>query len=66
MSALAFVILPAKLYNDIAKEKTAGETWDLGWYTSMGTADLYAGDYSDCADCDLIVSTAGRNRSNGD
>lgn len=28
----------------------------------MGTAIIYAGDYSDCADCDLIIITAGRNR----
>ena len=32
----------------------------------MGTADLYAGDYSDCADCDLIIVTAGRNRKPGE
>lgn len=52
---------------DIAKEKTAGEAWDIRHgLPSMGTADLYAGDYSDCADCDLIVITAGRNRKNGE
>jgi L-lactate dehydrogenase len=32
----------------------------------MGTADLYAGDYSDCADCDLIIVTAGRGRKPGE
>ena len=32
----------------------------------MGTADLYAGDYSDCRDCDLIVVTAGRGRKPGE
>lgn len=52
---------------DIAKEKTEGEAWDIRHgLPSMGTADLYAGDYSDCADCDLIVITAGRNRRNGE
>ncbi|MEH2945017.1 L-lactate dehydrogenase [Lachnospiraceae bacterium KK002] len=52
---------------DVAKEKTAGEAWDIRHgLPSMGTADLYAGDYSDCADCDLIVITAGRNRKNGE
>lgn len=28
----------------------------------MGSAIIYDGDYSDCADCDLIIITAGRNR----
>lgn len=52
---------------DIAKEKTEGEAWDIRHgLSSMGTADLYAGDYSDCADCDLIIITAGRNRRNGE
>ena len=32
----------------------------------MGTADLYVGDFSDCADCDLIIVTAGRNRKPGE
>lgn len=52
---------------DIAQEKTAGEALDIRHgIPSMGTADLYAGDYSDCADCDLIIITAGRNRREGE
>ena len=48
---------------DINKEKTEGEAWDIRHgIPSMGTADLYVGEYSDCSDCDLIVVTAGRNR----
>ncbi len=48
---------------DINKEKAEGEAWDIRHgLPIMGTTDLYAGDYSDCADCDLIVITAGRNR----
>lgn len=52
---------------DIAKEKTEGEAWDIRHgISSMGTADLFVGDYSDCADCDLIIITAGRNRRDGE
>lgn len=52
---------------DINKEKTDGEAKDIRHgLPSMGTADLYAGDYPDCADCDLIVITAGRNRKPGE
>ena len=52
---------------DIDKEKCAGEACDIRHgIPSMGTADLYAGDYSDCADSDLIVITAGRNRRPGE
>lgn len=32
----------------------------------MGTSDLYAGDYPDCVDCDLIIITAGRGRNIGE
>lgn len=52
---------------DIDKEKCAGEAYDIRHgIPSMGTADLYAGDYSDCADSDLIIITAGRNRKPGE
>lgn len=52
---------------DINKEKSMGEAQDIRHgLPSMGTADLYAGDYSDCADSDLIVITAGRSRKPGE
>lgn len=52
---------------DVNHEKAQGEAWDIRHgISSMGTADLYAGDYSDCADCDMIVITAGRNRKPGE
>lgn len=52
---------------DIDKEKSAGEAYDIRHgIPSMGTADLYAGDYSDCTDSDLIIITAGRNRKPGE
>ncbi len=52
---------------DINQEKTEGEANDIRHgLPSMGTADLYAGDYSDCANCDLIIITAGRGRKPGE
>lgn len=52
---------------DIDKEKCAGEAQDIRHgIAGMGTVDLYAGDYPDCADCDLIIITAGRNRRSGE
>ena len=52
---------------DINQEKTNGEAKDIRHgLPAMGTADLYAGDYSDCADCDLIIITAGRGRKPGE
>ena len=32
----------------------------------MGTSQVYAGDYADCADCDLVIICAGRNRRLGE
>lgn len=52
---------------DINRDKCEGEALDIRHgLPSMGTADLYAGDYSDCSDCDLIVITAGRSRRAGE
>ncbi len=52
---------------DINHDKTDGEAKDIRHgIQSMGTADLYAGEYSDCADCDLIIITAGRGRLPGE
>lgn len=52
---------------DINEEKTDGEAKDIRHgLPSMGTVDLYAGDYSDCEDCDLIIITAGRGRKPGE
>ena len=52
---------------DINHEKTDGEAKDIRHgIQSMGTANLYAGEYSDCADCDLIIITAGRGRLPGE
>ena len=52
---------------DKNSDKTDGEAKDIRHgIPAMGTADLYAGDYSDCADCDLIIITAGRGRKPGE
>lgn len=52
---------------DINHEKTNGEAKDIRHgLPGIGTADLYAGDYSDCANCDLIIITAGRGRKPGE
>lgn len=49
------------------KEKVLGEVMDIRHgIPSMGTADVYAGDYSDCKNCDLIIICAGRNRMPGE
>lgn len=52
---------------DVNHEKTDGEAKDIRHgLPTIGTADLYAGDYSDCGDCDLIIVTAGRGRKPGE
>lgn len=52
---------------DINHEKTDGEAKDIRHgLPAMGTSDLYAGNYSDCSDCDLIIITAGRGRKPGE
>ena len=52
---------------DINNKKTDGEAKDiLHGLPAMGTADLYAGEYQDCIDCDLIIITAGRGRKPGE
>ena len=49
------------------KEKVIGEVMDIRHgIPSMGTTDVYAGHYSDCADCDLIIICVGRNRNPGE
>lgn len=52
---------------DVDKKKAIGEALDIQHGISyMGRSSVRAGDYSDCADCDLIVITAGRNRKPGE
>lgn len=52
---------------DIDKKKAEGEALDIKHgIPYMGIATVFAGDYSDCTDCDLIIITAGRNRKKGE
>ncbi len=52
---------------DVAKDKAAGEAMDINHGLSfLGQMKVYDGDYSDCADCDVIVITAGANRKLGE
>ena len=52
---------------DINNEKARGEAKDIQHgIPYMGTSSVCAGDYSDCAGCDLIIITAGRNRRPGE
>lgn len=52
---------------DINNKKTDGKAKDIRHgLPAMGTADLYAGEYQDCVDCDLIIITAGRGRKPGE
>ncbi len=52
---------------DVAKDKAAGEAMDINHGLSfLGQMKVYDGDYSDCADCDVIVITAGANRKPGE
>lgn len=52
---------------DVDRGKSEAEAMDIRHGISgMGFVDVYTGDYCDCADCDMIVITAGRNRKNGE
>ncbi len=52
---------------DINQKKAEGEAWDIAhglpFHTPM---EIYAGDYSDLADCGLIIITAGANQKPGE
>lgn len=48
---------------DLSKEKAHGEALDIQHgIPYMGTSWVHVGDYADCAGCDLIIVTVGRNR----
>lgn len=52
---------------DIDEKKAHGEALDIQHGISyMGRSSVREGKYCDCADCDLIVITAGRNRKPGE
>jgi L-lactate dehydrogenase len=52
---------------DINNEKSMGEAMDINHgLPFLGQMTIYAGDYSDCKDADVIVITAGANRKPGE
>jgi len=52
---------------DVLSEKAEGEAMDIGHgLPFLGQMSVYSGDYSECADCDAIVITAGANRKPGE
>lgn len=71
-ASAAFVMSLNQLVNelvliDVAREKAIGEAMDISHGLSfLGQMSVYGGDYSDCADCDAIVITAGANRKPGE
>ncbi|MBA4603233.1 L-lactate dehydrogenase [Thermoactinomyces mirandus] len=71
-SSYAFAVLNQGLANelvliDINKEKTIGDAMDLNHGIPFSSPmHIYAGDYSDCKDADLIVITAGANQKPGE
>lgn len=71
-SSTAFAMSLNQLVNelvliDVNKEKAFGEALDINHgLPFVGQMNVYSGDYSDCADCDVIVITAGANRKEGE
>ena len=52
---------------DSSYEKSRGEAADIcHGIPFMGSSNVFAGSYSDIADCDLIIIAAGRNRKRGE
>lgn len=52
---------------DIDKNKAYGEATDIAHgVEGIANNDIYAGDYSDCNDCSIIIITAGRGRLPGE
>lgn len=66
--ALAIKDIPREIVLiDLDRKKAEGEANDIRHgIPSMGTVNLYSGDYAACADSDLIIITAGRSRRNGE
>ena len=52
---------------DVNKDKAKGEALDINHGLSfVGQMSLYAGDYKDCQDCDVIIITSGISRKPGE
>ena len=52
---------------DVNKDKAIGEAMDINHaLCHLGQMNVHAGDYSDCADCDIIIMAAGLSRKPGE
>ena len=52
---------------DVNRDKAMGEALDINHgLCHLGQMNIHAGDYSDCANCDAIIMTAGLNRKPGE
>lgn len=71
-ASIAYALTLKNMANDIVlidinKSKAFGEALDIQHgIPYMGKSSVRVGEYSDCANCDLIIITAGRNRKNGE
>ena len=71
-SSIAFSLMQKGIYSELVlidanRAKAEGEALDLSHGLPYTAAmDIYAGDYSDVADCSLIIITAGANQKPGE
>lgn len=71
-STTAYTIMCGGLFNeivliDINRDKAYGDAMDMAHGVSfVKPVNVYAGDYSDCADADIVVITAGANQNKGE
>ncbi len=71
-ASTAFALAMKQLVNemviiDVDRDKAAGEAMDINHgLPFIGQMNIYDGDFSDCADCDAIIITAGVNRKPGE
>jgi len=71
-AATAYTIAANHLVQEIAlidvnREKAIGEAMDISHgLCHMGQMEIYESDYSACADCDIVIVTAGLNRQPGE
>lgn len=71
-ASTAYAVILSGLVNelvlvDVDRQKAEGEAMDLAHGASfVKPINIYAGDYSDCHDADIIVFTAGANQKPGE
>ncbi len=71
-STTAYTIMLGGLFSeiviiDINRDKAEGDALDMAHGVSLKKpVNVYAGDYSDCKDADIVVITAGANQSPGE